>query len=65
MSKVGFRMAILDEFGYPISRYDLNIQGEIAEDSVRKAIEEKISEITIVMRAIEDEGKSVNSMGRK
>lgn len=65
MTKVGFRLAILDEFGYPISRYDLNIDGEISEDSVRKALDEKVSEITIVMRAVENEGKALLTVWTK
>ena len=56
MGDVKFKLALLDEFGYPISRYELNINGEINEDSVRDAIQKNIPEITILMRAIENEG---------
>lgn len=57
MGRVQFKLAILDEFGYPISRYDLEVDGELDETSILKAIEKNINEITIVMRAVENEGK--------
>lgn len=58
MGDIKFKLALLDEFGYPISRYELNVEGEINEDSVRQAVEKNIPEITILMRAIENEGNS-------
>jgi hypothetical protein len=58
MGDIKFKLALLDEFGYPISRYELNIDGEINEDTVRQAVEKNIPEITILMRAIENEGNS-------
>jgi hypothetical protein len=55
MSKLTFKISLLDDLGYPIQRFGLSCDGEISEDSVRDAIEKIIPQITEVMVQVQKE----------
>ncbi len=55
MDKIKFKIALLDDFSYPISRHILWVETPVTEKSVMKALEEIIPEITNSMSEIEKE----------
>lgn len=56
MKRPKFKIALLDEFNYPIARYELEIEGETTEESVRKSLDDKVSQLTILIQHIERDG---------
>lgn len=59
MDKIEFKVALLDCMSYPISRYKIEVDKPVTEDSVRLALENVIRQITGEMCKIEKEEEAL------
>lgn len=55
MDKIKFKIALLDDFSYPISRHILLVETPVTEEGVMKAVKEIIPDITTSMKRVEAE----------
>ena len=58
MRNITFKISLLDDLGYPIDRYILDLNEEISEENVREAIEKIIPQITKVMAQVQKEDEA-------
>ncbi|NDB87202.1 MAG: hypothetical protein EB127_31645 [Alphaproteobacteria bacterium] len=64
MEKITFKISILDSFGYPIERYNLEIHNGVSQEKVREALDQVIPKMTRVMKKVEEEEEAYLIQGR-